>query len=95
MTPCKEKKKAAETAAGTPGPSAAAVAAKGDAPLEVSKTAPVKTKPAAGVTTDVPAVKDPEAEKHASLMQLALKRKQLLEVPFGLYCMAKFPRCRI
>lgn len=92
MTPCKEKKKAAETAAGTPGPS---VAAKEDAPLEVSKIAPVKTKPAAGVTTDVPAVKDSEAEKHASLMQLALKRKQLLEVPFGLYCMAKFPRCRI
>ena len=41
MTPCKEKKKAAETAAGTPGPSAAAVAAKEDAPLEVSKIAPV------------------------------------------------------
>lgn len=86
MTPCKEKKKAAEeTATGTPAPSAAAVGPQASHHLEVA--APAQKKPAAGVTTDLPAVKDPEAEKRASLMQLALQRNLLLEVPFGLYCM--------
>ena len=89
MTPCKEKKATAERAPEMAAQEITPVAAAA-APVAATASAPEVAPPAhvKAVKTDVAPVKDSEVEERATLVQLALKRKQLLEVPFGLYCNA-------